>query len=145
MFACAPVDEEPMRIARYLPVWLAAVAVFFIASIDLARADEHWHGGDMRRFHDRDERAWRGGHWFHGDYGGRFGWWWIIGGNWYFYPQPVYPYPDPYVPPVVMPAQPVPLPAPARTYWYYCPNPSGYYPYVAACPTNWMLVPASPG
>jgi len=30
-------------------------------------------------------------------------------------------------------------PAPA-TYWYYCPNPQGYYPYVQQCPAGWMTV-----
>ena len=24
---------------------------------------------------------------------GRFGWWWDVDGAWYFYEQPVYPYP----------------------------------------------------
>jgi hypothetical protein len=27
--------------------------------------------------------------------------------------------------------------------WYYCSNPSGYYPYVAQCDTGWQTVPAS--
>lgn len=70
---------------------------------------------------------------------------------WYFYPAPVYPYPNPYQPPVVMVEQPPvavvpPAPAPgAPQYWYYCPNPQGYYPYVADCSTPWQKVPATPG
>jgi hypothetical protein len=27
--------------------------------------------------------------------------------------------------------------------WYYCANPSGYYPYVTQCNTGWQTVPAS--
>jgi len=34
--------------------------------------------------------------------------------------------------------------APRPTYWYYCPNPSGYYPYVKECPPGWMTVAPSP-
>ncbi|HUB94674.1 MAG TPA: hypothetical protein VL993_02080, partial [Stellaceae bacterium] len=111
-----------------------------------AIAQEHWHdrgphfgGGDIHHFADRDFGLWRGGHWFHGPYGGRVGWWWIVGDSWYFYPAPVYPYPDPYVPPVVT-AAPV---APAgSSYWYYCSNPSGYYPYVPECGAPWQPVAA---
>ena len=25
-------------------------------------------------------------------------------------------------------------------YWYYCPDPEGYYPYVKQCPLGWMQV-----
>jgi len=25
-------------------------------------------------------------------------------------------------------------------YWYYCPNPAGYYPDVQTCPTGWLQV-----
>src|SRR5262249_31567239 len=28
-------------------------------------------------------------------------------------------------------------------YWYYCPSPRTYYPYVAACPEGWVPVPTS--
>lgn len=49
---------------------------------------------------------WRAGHWRHGNHDGRHGWWWVVGGIWYFYPTPIYPYPEPKAP-----ATP---PAPAR-------------------------------
>ena len=26
------------------------------------------------------------------------------------------------------------------SYWYYCENPQGYYPYVKSCPGGWMKV-----
>ncbi|HJU72073.1 MAG TPA: hypothetical protein VJ603_09510 [Paucimonas sp.] len=101
-----------------------------------------WHG-DVRRFHEHDLARWRGGHWTHGRHDGRSGWWWVVGTIWYFYPEPVYPYPDPYQPPLTVLPPPAPPAAPPR-YWYYCPNPPGYYPYVPQCLTNWQRVPATP-
>jgi hypothetical protein len=98
----------------------------------------HWEG-DIHRFHEHDWDRWRGGRWYHGRHSGRDGWWWIVGGLWYFYPQPVYPYPNPYVPPVVV-APTAPPPPPAN--YYYCDNPAGYYPYVPTCRVPWRLVPA---
>jgi hypothetical protein len=105
---------------------------------------EPW-GGDIHRFQQHDLERWRSGHWFHGLHEGRRGWWWIVGGLWYFYPTPFYPYPDPYQPPLVAPPPvPVPVPPPPPpAYWYYCPNPPGYYPYVPQCTVPWQRVPAS--
>lgn len=40
-------------------------------------------------------------------------------------------------------AQPAPQPA-EQSYWYYCQNPQGYYPYVKQCPSGWMKVVPSP-
>ena len=37
--------------------------------------------------------VWRGGAWRHAWFNGRYGWWWLVGGAWYFYTAPVYPYP----------------------------------------------------
>lgn len=85
-------------------------------------------------------RAWRGGHWYHGWHGNRFGWWWLVGGAYVFYSAPVYPYP----PVVVEPETPPPDATAPQQYWYYCRHPSGYYPYVARCPGGWRLVPATP-
>jgi hypothetical protein len=31
--------------------------------------------------------AWEGGRWRHETHNGRLGWWWDVGGVWYFYPQ----------------------------------------------------------
>lgn len=94
-----------------------------------------WHG-EISRFHEHDFDRWRGGHWYNGHHGGRLGWWWIVGPAWYFYPYPVYPYPDPFLPPTIV------LSAPPQ-YWYYCANPPGYYPYVPQCLTEWQRVPAT--
>ncbi|PWC34992.1 hypothetical protein TSO221_30725 [Azospirillum sp. TSO22-1] len=88
----------------------------------------------MGRFREHDFDRWRDGRWYHGPHDGRRGWWWIVGGVWYYYPQPVYPYPDPYLPPM---APPPPGPS-----YYYCPNPPGYYPYVPECPAGWRVMPA---
>jgi hypothetical protein len=132
--------RQPMQTAL-----LAALIVPMICTAAVAqdRGDRgprgHFGGGDIHHFADRDLGLWHGGRWFHGPYGGRVGWWWIVGDSWYFYPAPIYPYPDPYVPPVVT-AQAAPPTAPV---WYYCSNPQGYYPYVPECSLPWQPVPAS--
>jgi hypothetical protein len=102
--------------------------------------DRHYHdrhefwAGDIHHFHEHDLALWRGGHWIHVHHGGRFGWWWVVGGVWYFYPAPVYPYPDPFQPPVaVVTSEPA-----APHYWYYCNAPQGYYPYVPECAGPWQ-------
>jgi hypothetical protein len=60
----------------------------------------------------RGHLAWEGGRWHHEVHNGRDGWWWDVGGVWYFYPQPMEGPPtyvsedyaddvgDPYGPPV---------------------------------------------
>src|SRR5262249_38339888 len=37
----------------------------------------------------RGHLAWEGGHWRHEMHNGRMGYWWDVGGVWYFYPQPM--------------------------------------------------------
>lgn len=37
----------------------------------------------------RGRQAWEGGRWRHEVHNGRYGWWWDVGGVWYFYPQPM--------------------------------------------------------
>jgi hypothetical protein len=90
-----------------------------------------WHGhpgyGDIHHF---DRGYWNGGHWWHGNYGDRFGWWWIVGPNWYWYPAPIYPYPEPFLPPGAV-----------TGWWYWCDAYQQYYPYVGACPSGWRAVP----
>jgi hypothetical protein len=58
-------------------------------------------GADMRFAHGaiarhefgghayRGRVAWDGGRWRHEIHNGRDGWWWDVGGVWYFYPQPI--------------------------------------------------------
>jgi hypothetical protein len=105
-------------------------------------AGQRWRHGDIWRFHETDLGRWRGGHWFHGDHFGRLGWWWIVDGAWFFYPTPVYPYPDPYIPPAVVTQAPPPQPTPQ--YLYYCASANGYYPYVMSCPEGWVAVAPQP-
>ncbi|MDA8162787.1 MAG: hypothetical protein M0022_07785 [Desulfobacteraceae bacterium] len=89
----------------------------------------------------------------HGRFFFRGGVW--IGPGWYrpWY-APYYPYYHPYYwsPPVIV--QPPPVyeeePAPPQpeeqeqNYWYYCPSPQGYYPYIKRCPSGWMKVVPAP-
>jgi len=37
----------------------------------------------------RGHVAWEGGRWHHEVHNGRPGWWWDVGGVWYYYPQPM--------------------------------------------------------
>lgn len=98
--------------------------------------------GEIGRFHEHDWMVWHNGRWYHGDHGGRLGWWWIAGGIWYFYPYPIYPYPDPYLPPdLPVPAVPVP---PVPNVWYYCGSAKAFYPYVATCPEGWKAETPNP-
>jgi hypothetical protein len=66
-------------------------------------------GPPEHRYYVHDFDRWHGGHWYNGPHEGRPGWWWVIGDSWYYYPAPVYPYPDPYALPVVV-APPGPPP-----------------------------------
>lgn len=123
---------------------VAAVALAIAAPPALAQDRfDHDHDRHFDHGHPYAHRysfeAWRGGRWIHGVHDGRMGWWWFVGGVWYFYPAPVYPYPEPPAEVYVAPA----APAPAVTYYYWCPRPRGYYPYVPACRLPWRAVPAA--
>ncbi|HQT39914.1 MAG TPA: hypothetical protein PK231_10845, partial [Acidocella sp.] len=156
------------------------------------RGNDHNYGGDRGGdhqfahehyiFHDRDHDVrhfdhddfdhWREGYWDNTCFAGRCGWWWLAGGIWYFYSEPVYPYPlyvpdityqDPsygyddsppppppvyYAPPPTYYAPPPPPPpsvplAPGPKFRYYCTNPPGYYPEVPNCNTQYEEVPAN--
>jgi len=138
------------------PLALATAVLGAMVFAQPSWADRHEEGrheearfhGDIARFHEHDWALWRGGRWYHASHGGRFGWWWVAGSVWYFYPAPVYPYPDPYEPPVAVivpqaPATPAP-PPPQPQNWYYCDASKGYYPYVPSCAAGWRVVPATP-
>jgi hypothetical protein len=152
-----------------LAALVAAVCLPVSHSAPAAERQRAWHGGDIRHFETRDMGHWRDGRWRNGWHDGRLGWWWVVGGFWYFYPEPIYPYPDPYTPPVVMQQAPptvviqqapngatqapAPAPAPASApaptaqapqVWHYCEASKSYYPYVASCPGGWKQVPAAP-
>lgn len=113
------------------------------------RQGRHGWDGRIEHFERHDMGRWRGGYWHHGRHGGDLGWWWVVAGIWYFYPEPIYPYPDPYRPPVVVYTPPVEAPPvvtapPVPQVWYYCEAAGAYYPYVPSCPTGWKAVPAVP-
>jgi hypothetical protein len=91
-----------------------------------------------------------GGHFRgHGGYGFEF----YSGFPGPFYFPPSYPY-YAYPPPVtVIPAEPPVYieqnhgqnnQRPVPSYWYYCRNPGGYYPYVRECPAGWQPVAPLP-
>jgi hypothetical protein len=124
---------------------LGAVLALGAAS---AEAQEHrwhdFHGRDFRFFGPREIAIWRGGRWINDWHDGRFGWWWFTDGYWYYYPQPIYPYPT-YVAPPVAVAEPAPPAPPANgPTWYFCDNPAGYYPYVQNCSAPWRAVAQTP-
>lgn len=87
--------------------------------------------------------AFRGGHG-----GGHFGVGLWVGPGWGpWWGWPYYPYYYPYysAPPVVIQQQPDTYiqEAPQSeepSYWYFCPDPKGYYPYVKKCPKGWLRV-----
>ncbi|HUJ03881.1 MAG TPA: hypothetical protein VLW75_09610 [Rhizomicrobium sp.] len=82
--------------------------------------------GDVHNF-DRDR--WGRGEWHHERHNGRFGWWWVVGPEWYFFDAPIYPYPDSFVPP-----------GEEFGWWYWCEDYQEYYPYVTDCPSGWEPV-----
>lgn len=51
---------------------------------------------EVRLFSPRERAIWGGGHWFHENRFGRFGYWYEVNGAWYFYDQP-FTGPPPYV------------------------------------------------
>jgi hypothetical protein len=91
----------------------------------------------------------RGGHFGHRGGHAEFGV--FVGPGWWG-PYPYYPYYPYYSSPPVIIEQPSELyvqPTPqaeAPSYWYYCKELQGYYPYVDRCPNGWMRVvpPADP-
>lgn len=116
--------------------------------------ERYEHGGhiywrfNIRLFHRYDLGAWRSGYWYRGWYNDRWGWWWVVGGIWYYYPAPIYPYPNPYVPGAVVvvnnqPETPTPPAEAPPQFWYHCSSPEGYYPYVPECSSGWRKVAAT--
>ncbi|MHB1334129.1 MAG: hypothetical protein ACYCY1_16185 [Sulfuriferula sp.] len=67
----------------------------------------------------------------------------------YYYPAPSYYYPPPVVaapaqPPVYIEKGDEGASPPQSSFWYYCANPQGYYPYVRHCSGRWQAVPPQP-
>jgi hypothetical protein len=99
----------------------------------------HFNGQPFHGFNHGDHQAWRGGGWRHEWHDGHLGWWWVVGDGWYFYPEPIFPYPD-YVGANYWYDYYQDYPPPAH-YWYYCEYPPGYYPDVQSCGQDWEPVP----
>ncbi|MHC1481207.1 hypothetical protein ACYJW8_13225 [Frateuria aurantia] len=100
----------------------------------------HFQGRDFRHFSPADQAMWRGGGWHHEFRNGRWGWWWLVGGMWYWYDQPVYPYPMAIS--SVMYADGGMVGGaygPPQQVRYYCPN-IGYYPEIPNCPVPFQQV-----
>jgi hypothetical protein len=84
----------------------------------------------------RGQLTWRNGRWRQAERDGRFGWWWDVGGAWYFYPEQTEGPPD-YVSDVEVavaddaPAAPPPLPPPPqpKQAFYYHPGDLKGVPY----------------
>ena len=80
----------------------------------------------------------------HGGYGGHFGMSvWVGPGLWW----PYYPNYSYYPAPAARVEEQPDLNLQEReeeSYWYYCPDPRGYYPYVRKCPQGWMKVVPNP-
>lgn len=108
----------------------------------------HRFPGDFRHFGPDDRVLWADGRWRHDYLDGRWGWWWIVDGMWYWYDQPVYPYPivvslvnrAPPAPVAYAPPEPVASLAPPPRFRYFCPD-HGYYPEVQTCPTDFVRQP----
>lgn len=114
------------------------------------RAGHFAGGGGFRGggFRGGGFRGGGGGHFHHGGgfRGGVFiggPWWWWDPFYYPFYPYYAYPYPY-YSSPSVVIEQPeeyvAPAPQSQQSYWYYCKDAKGYYPYVKRCPGGWMKV-----
>ncbi len=117
---------------RKLTLALAILAVVAVP----AQASEHGFRGGHEQFKhfNRFQHGFRGPHVFVGP---RV----FIGPGPFWYPYPYAYYPSPVViePAPQVYVQPPPAPPP-QSYWYYCEDPKGYYPYVSQCPGGWMQV-----
>lgn len=110
--------------------WIISVAVLLAA----AAGGSAWAGGHHHHHHHRHH----GAHW--GLYVG------VPLGLALYGASSLYQAPPPVVvrpAPQVYIEQPT-FRAPPQTYWYFCSNPQGYYPYVAQCPGGWQRVLPSP-
>jgi len=126
---------------------------------DRAFVSEHaadFHERYVHDFSPVEFARWQGGAWSVGWHFGRLGWWWDVGGVWYPYAEPIYPYPlevaaltvygtdtvDLGYPVADTPAIP-PLPA-GPVGVYSCADPPGYFPTVQSCAQPWQFAESAP-
>jgi hypothetical protein len=144
------------------PTLLAAAAFALCGAATLASAGpppgggRHvgpYHGGAHRPYYPAVRPlypGWRGGYWGPraGVYVGAPAYWagWPYAwGAAYAVPYAVAPWVVNATPAPQVIVQPAPA-APADSYWYYCTQPAGYFPYVQNCSQPWMkVVPQVPG
>ncbi len=100
-----------------------------------------FHGRDFHRLTPLEFGHWRSGHWQHGWHGGRFGWWWSVDGGWYWYADPIYPYPVAISDVAVVDGPPG---VPGGYKWWLCESSNAYWPYVRTCATPWQAVTPTP-
>ena len=123
--------------------WMGILVMLAVLLVASASPSSAWGGRGFGGFH----RGFHGGfhRGFHGFGGPRIA---IgVGPFWGPYWGPyAYPYGDPYAyPPVVVaPSAPLSVAPPPQASWYYCDNPTGYYPYVQQCPGGWRPVVPTP-
>jgi hypothetical protein len=101
-----------------------------------------FNGHRYSQFTAHEREQWQHGGWRHEEHHGHHGWWWVVGDLWFFYPQPIFPYPT-YVGPDYYYDYYDNYPEPSY-YWYYCEDPAGYYPYIQQCNVEWQAVPPTP-
>ncbi len=127
---------------RFMRIVLVLMVACMV-NIPSALAERGGHGGRGGRAVHGEHFGHRGGHAEFGVFVGPGLWW---PGWWEPYPYyPYYPSPIVIQQPTDLYVQPVPQ-ADVPDYWYFCPEPQGYYPYVKQCPKGWMRVvpPANP-
>lgn len=132
-----------------------AAALFMIIIINnsvWARGGGHGHFGGHHGHSHLSIGLGYFGPGFYGGYGyGGYGFGGYGFGSPYYYYPPPYVYPQTVIVPTSPPAyiqqqQQVQPTQPQTSYWYYCQNPEGYYPYVKNCPAGWLQVaPQPPG
>jgi len=134
------------KIAAVIVLGLFLSCGFLSVNLFAARYYGGWHGGYYGGYY-----GWRGGYYGWRGYGGPYWGWYGLGPWWglgypYGYPYYAYPYANPYAYPYsAYPSAQLPTPSePQQSYWYYCQNPQGYYPYVRDCPGGWTQVVPTP-
>jgi hypothetical protein len=153
----APPSHEaafrPRELARDDPARAHARFDEHVRNAERERAIQHlhehdFHVADVRHFHEPEWAEWRSGHWHHDVYDGRLGWYYEVGGVWYPYAAPVFPYPTTVAPLIydeIPPEEALPAAAPLPPLphvAYHCGNPAGFYPTLTTCDTEWVAITA---
>lgn len=107
------------------------------AGMPSAQHQGSFHGHAFTEFTPQERESWTRGSWRHTSHNGHLGWWWYTGGFWFFYPEPIYPYPT-YI------GSEDYYEESEDYYWYWCDDPEGYYPYVQECNDEWEPVAPQP-